>query len=88
MSFGQLAKFLLRKAKLLFPFFVVASAWAFQDRLSEIVTPRYCQVLAVYMVRGLDRITLPCDPDDVTLNRIKQHLPIFLPLLKSVEIFL
>ena len=47
-----------------------------------------CQVLAVYMERGLDRIALPCDPDDLTFYGIKQHLPIFLPLLKSVEIFL
>ena len=41
MSFRQLAKFLLRKAKLLFAFLVAVPTSAFQVKLSEIVTPSY-----------------------------------------------
>ena len=40
MSLGQLALFLLRKARLLFAFLDVASLCAFQVKLSTMVTPR------------------------------------------------
>ena len=45
MSLGFLASFLLRKARLLFAFFDVASTCAFQVKLSAMVTPGYLQVL-------------------------------------------
>ena len=45
MSFGQLARFLLRKARLLFAFLDVVSTCAFQVKLSAMVTPKYLPVL-------------------------------------------
>ena len=45
MSLGQLARFLLRKARLLFAFLDVVSTCAFQVKLSAMVTHRYLPVL-------------------------------------------
>ena len=80
MSFRQLAKFLLRKAKLLFAFLVVVSTWAFQVKLSEIVTPSYVpsnkQILAMNGVCGLDGTTRLCDPDGLPFCWFKQCPPV------------
>ena len=45
MSLGQLARFLLRKDRLFFAFLDVVSTFAFQVKLSAMVTHRYLLVL-------------------------------------------
>ena len=95
MALGQLAKFLLRKARLLFAFLDVASTCAFQVKLSAMVTPWYlqgrisvvfaglvhCQVVTMYCVGCLDGISFPCYHNDLTFTGVERHLPIPLPLL-------
>ena len=40
-DWGQVPMFLLKKAKVLFAFLVMASTWVFQERFLEMLRPRY-----------------------------------------------
>ena len=76
MSLGQLTRFLLRKARLLFAFLDVVSMCAFKVKLSAMVTPRYFPVL--FTVRscqvGLTGFRLMTS-HLLALNDICQSLP-------------
>ena len=50
MFLGQLERFLLRKAKLLLAFFVVASTCSFHESFSDSATPKYLPDFATFNV--------------------------------------
>ena len=62
--------------------------WLFQDSVLSMVTRCFLEYLTVNLVCSLDDLPFIGDSDVLTLVRVKVHLPVPLPLLKVVKIFL
>ena len=48
----------------------------------------FLQSMAMNIIGRLNDLSLVCDPDVFTLVWIEQHLPVFFPFLKLVEVCL
>jgi hypothetical protein len=88
---GNDDKLRLRKAVVLFAFLQIVLMLKFQQRLSQMVTPRYLAFLlkfsAMNVIWFLYFLPLPGYVDHLTFVWIEVHLPCMFPFLEVIKVF-